>query len=113
MTEETVKHIGLPLEEALMNDSPVTACLARIAASTATEEMHKLVNAELNRDKDPSVLLTAMALFAVQTHASVAAQLMSTKGCEAVKKLYEAVLSNEYMKHAQRTHNSMMEVTAL
>lgn len=105
---EHIRHTGLDPVDAMTNSNPVTACLARIAGSTMTEEMHKLLNAEVNRGTDIAALATAFALFSVQTHASVLAQLVGEKPCNTMAEMYEAIVRLEYVRHAQRTREGML-----
>ncbi|KQR30158.1 hypothetical protein ASF91_15185 [Rhizobium sp. Leaf155] len=104
---EAIRHTGMAVEDALTSVNTVTACLARIASSSMAIELHNLVNAELNRGTDVSTLLTAFAIFQVQTHSSVAAQLTGPKSCIAFQRLYEQMIGDDYMDHAIRTREAM------
>lgn len=104
---EAIRHTGMAVEDALTSVNTVTACLARIASSSMALELHNLVNAELSRGTDVSSLLTALAIFQVQTHSSTAAQLTGPKGCIACQRLYVQMVGDDYMAHAIRTRESM------
>lgn len=110
---KNVLHTGMPLDEALTGENTVTACTARIAISAVPEELVKFMNAELDRGTETGVILTALALFFVQSHSSMAAQLAGPKTCQHMAETYEMILRNEYIAHAQRTRNNIKEAAAL
>ena len=109
---EYIRHAGMPLEDALLSGNDVVSCLARIATSTGTVELLKLMNAEVARNTETHVLLTAMAVFFVQVHSSVAAQFVAPAGIEATKRMFADILEHDYAAHAKRTQDGTHDEAA-
>lgn len=100
---------GLSHEEAALDEDPYVACMGRIALSTMAEQATALINDELRRGTCPAVLLVSLARFDIQSHASLAAQVMTPEGVRKMAEAYREMLGT-YEEHAALTLQGIAKV---
>lgn len=106
---EAIIHTGMPVADALTNGSPATACLARMSVSKMASELTEFINAEMERGTTPATLLHTLALFQIQTHASITAHLLTLNGLKIIQEHYMEILAEEYVEHGVRTMQAINE----
>lgn len=100
MTSEIRHHPeGMSTEDALTASSELTRCLARATVSDFAQRMMDWVNDELQRE-EPATVLYALCKFQIQTHASIAGQLLAQDGCQRMGRIYADYAAEIYEKHA-------------
>ncbi len=108
-----IMHSGLSEVDALTHEDPYVRCLARIACSGLAARMVEFVNDELNRHGNPMMLLVSLMRFQIQTHASVAANVIAEPGIPTLVNIYVDELEREYQKHVLRTREQLQREPAL
>lgn len=94
---------GLSTEQALTADQPRARLAARAVSSGWVNGFLDWVNAELQRpERNQMDLLYVISTTQIQTHASVAAQLMREGADRNCADLYKMLIDEYYTDHMQR-----------